>query len=705
MASHHRAWQVSMIFNSFLHLPGIGKKKEQALWSAGVGTWDEFEKRLLSQPNLFKDVGNSPLEVALRKSRAALAQRQFDYFADLLPSSEHYRIALSAPESTAFLDLETTGLSHYYDTITIIGVSRSQRYHCYIKGQSVREAASLLSSAKCIVTFNGTLFDLKFLAREFPDIPLPKAHVDLRFLARAAGAAGGQKKVEVDFGIRRPTEVRELSGRHAPVLWYEYTHGVLEAAETLVRYNHADVEGLKSLLDHALQIFRRRGAIPSHIALPHFSSGKSEINFDRSITPSGNNVVSITPYVGAVGSRITLKELNATLNLEKLRIAGIDLTGSERRPTGWSLLTGNVATTAMISTDDDIYKRTLDANPDLVSIDSPLSLPAGRTRVTDDDPMREEIGIMRQCERILKQRGVNVYPSLIPSMQKLTARGIRLAQRFREAGIPVIESYPGAAQDIMGILRKRASLPHLAKGLSDFGIEGEFTHVKISHDELDAITAAVVGQFFWAGRFEALGNEAEEYLIIPDLRITPKLWIDRVVIGVSGAIAAGKTTASRHLEQDGFAYGRYSAVLAELLLEQRRAVDRGSLQEIGERVHVDPGQRWLSKRLASKMVGNARIVVDGIRFPEDHAYLVEKFGPRFFHIHITAPPRVRERRYSRTGASKSDFKKASMHSVEQQIPRLSTLAHSVIANDSSKVMFLKKIDAAIAVFGPLKGER
>ena len=112
------------------------------------------------------------------------------------------------------------------------------------------------------------------------------------------------------------------------------------------------------------------------------------------------------------------------------------------------------------------------ARPALVSINSPFSIPAGRTRVEDDDPARAEFGIMRQCERELKRRGINVYPCLLPSMQKLTARGIRLAERFRAAGVPVIESYPGAAQDIMGIPRKGAGIAYLRQGLLDFGIRG-----------------------------------------------------------------------------------------------------------------------------------------------------------------------------------------------------------------------------------------
>ena len=46
-------------------------------------------------------------------------------------------------------------------------------------------------------------------------------------------------------------------------------------------------------------------------------------------------------------------------------------------------------------------------------------------------------------------------------MRMLTERGIHLAARFRALGIPVIESYPGAAQDIMRIPRKRAGLEYL----------------------------------------------------------------------------------------------------------------------------------------------------------------------------------------------------------------------------------------------------
>jgi predicted nuclease with RNAse H fold len=92
---------------------------------------------------------------------------------------------------------------------------------------------------------------------------------------------------------------------------------------------------------------------------------------------------------------------------------------------------------------------------------------------------------------------------------------MRLAQALRERGAEVIESYPGAAQDIMRIPRKKSSLDDLRYGLAAFGLRGKFLDGEASHDELDAITSAVVGYFYLTGDVEALGNPSEDYLIIP----------------------------------------------------------------------------------------------------------------------------------------------------------------------------------------------
>jgi dephospho-CoA kinase len=276
-------------------------------------------------------------------------------------------------------------------------------------------------------------------------------------------------------------------------------------------------------------------------------------------------------------------------------------------------------------------------------------------------------------------------------MQKLTARGIRLASHFRSLGIPVIESYPGAAQDIMGIPRKRASLEFLARGLELFGLKGSFTDHPVSHDELDAITSAVVGLFFWSGKFEALGDEAEEYLMIPDLQIDAKPWKERRVIGLSGPIAAGKTTAGRFIESLGFVYGSYSSVLKQLLADQGIEQSRENLQEKGAEINKRPGQRWLCKHMRKMLPASDDIVIDGLRHPDDHAFMVESFGPAFCHIHIDSSKDIRKARYIATGGSSQEFLKAIGHSVETEVSKLSSLSHKTVCNEDDIRAFERSI--------------
>ncbi|MGH9433597.1 MAG: DUF429 domain-containing protein [Terriglobia bacterium] len=164
-------------------------------------------------------------------------------------------------------------------------------------------------------------------------------------------------------------------------------------------------------------------------------------------------------------------------------------------------------TTKSLRTDDELIRETLAADADLVSIDSPLSLPEGLDSAN--------VPIYRKCELALKRMGISVFWCLLPSMQMLTRRGIGLAHEFRKAGSKVIESYPGAAQDILGIPRKKASLGELKWGLSRAGITGEFLTADITHDEVDAITSALVGLFYLADDYIALGTPTEDYLIVP----------------------------------------------------------------------------------------------------------------------------------------------------------------------------------------------
>lgn len=433
-----------MLIHTFQHLRGITQKKEQDFWRSGITSWDEFDRSHVKQQlTLFAHEETEDLNSPLSSSRRALVQEDAAFFASGLAPHEYFRIAATFPEKTLFLDIETTGLSRYYDKITIVGWSMGKDYGVFIQGGNDKAFRRAMSQAKAIVTYNGSLFDLKFIDQEFADIAMPACHIDLRFLAKRVGLTGGQKAIEVELGVKRPRHLVDMAGEGAPVLWYKYRWGDIKALKKLIQYNHADVEGMKVIFDEVVSRLLRRYHAPTAIvrSVHRFTKDKSKVIWaDQSADGKG---IKILPYKGVAGPLILLKDLKIIDKKHEFRVVGIDLTGSEKRPSGWCLLNNNHVRTECLGSDDDIVRKTLECRPHVVSIDSPLSIPHGRTSVSDDDPFRDEFGIMRYCERILKKRGVNVYPSLIPSMQRLTARGMLLANHFRSLGLPVIESYPG----------------------------------------------------------------------------------------------------------------------------------------------------------------------------------------------------------------------------------------------------------------------
>ena len=112
----------------------------------------------------------------------------------------------------------------------------------------------------------------------------------------------------------------------------------------------------------------------------------------------------------------------------------------------------------------------------------------------------------RPCDRELLRRGIPFFPITLGPMRLFTKRGIHLKRVLTRRGYLVIEVYPGAAQDIWNTGRKQDGLSKLRKGLQKLGVKG--SNEKMSGDELDSVTAALVGQLFLRGKAEVLGHFA-----------------------------------------------------------------------------------------------------------------------------------------------------------------------------------------------------
>ena len=153
---------------------------------------------------------------------------------------------------SAYLDIETTGLSPRDCELTVVGICVEQgRRHRVVQlvGQEITRAAltDALADVKRIFTYNGQRFDLPFIAvRLGVDLSAAHHHHDLMHDCWRNRLYGGFKAVERKLGIRRRTT--GVDGWEAVRLWYRWAEdGDEDALDLLLAYNREDVVNLKKL--------------------------------------------------------------------------------------------------------------------------------------------------------------------------------------------------------------------------------------------------------------------------------------------------------------------------------------------------------------------------------------------------------------------------------------------------------------------------
>ncbi len=245
-----------MLRATFVHLAGVGPVTEAAFWAAGIRDWRDLAERVDA-------LGHGPEVVArlrreLASSERALAEGDVAFFGHRLAESEHWRVHGAFPARTAFLDIETTGLSPYAGIVTVVTVHGGGATRTFVAGDNLEELPAYLRRFPILVTFNGRRFDVPFLEACFPGFSAPAVHIDLRFLLYRLGHAGGLKRIEERLGIGDRSGVEGVSGLDAVRLWQEYRRGSAPALERLVRYNRADTVNLEPLLELAERELARR---------------------------------------------------------------------------------------------------------------------------------------------------------------------------------------------------------------------------------------------------------------------------------------------------------------------------------------------------------------------------------------------------------------------------------------------------------------
>ncbi len=238
-----------MLRNSFIHIPGVGPKRERALYRLGITTWDGFLSNP-AQSGLPSSVASAAVS-RLEESGYRLEAKDAAFFDRSLPPGERWRMWRDFEDEAVFLDIETTGLGPPVDYVTVVGLHDSSGTRSFVRGENLFLLPEALAKYRLVVTFNGSQFDLPFLRSRMGDIFAGHAHIDLRFVLRRLGYRGGLKSIERRLGIRRPAGIADMDGFEAVRLWHRYLAGDEDSLKKLVEYNRHDIENLRPLMEFA----------------------------------------------------------------------------------------------------------------------------------------------------------------------------------------------------------------------------------------------------------------------------------------------------------------------------------------------------------------------------------------------------------------------------------------------------------------------
>jgi uncharacterized protein YprB with RNaseH-like and TPR domain len=231
-----------VIQRTFIHVPGIGQRRERTLWERGYADWELFLRD--HPPGAWKDLIASRLD-------ERIVRRD-------LPARETWRMLASFPGRTAYLDLETEGLAVGHDAITCIGLSDGRDVEVFVRGENLSDFPRALRRFELLVTYNGSCFDMPVLRHAFPALDWDRLiHVDLRYPARRVGLTGGLKSIERALGLARSEEIAGAGGYLAVLLWKAHREGRAGARDTLVHYCLSDTVHLKPLAAHVFNHLTR----------------------------------------------------------------------------------------------------------------------------------------------------------------------------------------------------------------------------------------------------------------------------------------------------------------------------------------------------------------------------------------------------------------------------------------------------------------
>lgn len=184
------------------------------------------------------------------------------------------------------------------------------------------------------------------------------------------------------------------------------------------------------------------------------------------------------------------------------------------------------------------------------------------------------------------------------------------------------------------------------------------------------------------------------------LKVMPN---NKIILGFTGQIASGKGTAVEYLKTKYGAHTyRFSTMLRDLLNRIYLPQSRENLQDISRLIREHFGEDTLAHVMAEDVKNDpgALVVIDGIRRPDDVAFLAKL--PGFVLIHISADMEKRFERITVRGENSDDttktfenFKKDHTNEAELKITEIAKEATETIDNNGTLKQLHEQLDRLV----------
>lgn len=207
-----------------------------------------WAKHYLSVPSSYLPQSKiDSIDAALEESRHHLSAGDPNYFSDKLPANQLWRLFPDFRGSTAFIDVQKTGLGMWGFEITTIALYDGQSISFFVNEHNIDDFPAEISKYSVIVTHSGKTIGIPLIEEHF-GITLNQAHIDLRYILTSLGYTGGLDICKERLGIGRG-DYADINGYFGFLLWRDYLEtGNRKALETLVSYNIQEAVNLETLM-------------------------------------------------------------------------------------------------------------------------------------------------------------------------------------------------------------------------------------------------------------------------------------------------------------------------------------------------------------------------------------------------------------------------------------------------------------------------